>query len=155
LDHLVDHLEQEARLDPPPADALDHRAAAGRGVAVARAPAGGEGAAGRVGDAQPAAQAAVAQVAADRGRGAAGAGAADHPRRLRLRFAGELANDRFGDVVVAAPVGGAFGQAELVEVAGALCGVPGGAFVDLRGVVDEVAVAAKRLYVGDLARRGG
>src|SRR3546814_3312920 len=63
--------------------------------------------------------------------------------------------DRFGDVVVAAPVGGALGQAELVEMAGAPRGMPGGAFVDLRGVVDEVAVAAKRLHVGDLARRGG
>src|SRR3546814_7220240 len=70
-------------------------------------------------DLQPGAQAAVAQIAADRGRGAARAGAADHPRRLRLRFAGELADDRFGDVVVAAPVGGAIGQAELVEMAGA------------------------------------
>src|SRR5690606_41294603 len=110
---------------------------------------------GRVGAEHRAPQAAAAQLAADRGRGAAGAGAADDPGRLLPRCAGELADGRFRGVVVAAPVGGACGQAELVEVAGALRGVPGGAFVDLRGVVDEVAVAAKRLYVGDLARRGG
>src|SRR3546814_15858458 len=95
-------------------------------------------------DLQPGAQAAVAQIAADRGRGAARAGAADHPRRLRLRFAGELADDRFGDVVVAAPVGGALGQAELVEMAGAPRGMPGGAFVDLPGVADEIGRASCR-----------
>src|SRR3546814_15390754 len=81
------------------------------------------------------------------------ADASDPRRRLRRRFSGRLADDRFGDVVVAAPVGGALGQAELVEMAGAPRGMPGGAFVDLRGVVDEVAVAAKRLHVGDLADR--
>ena len=74
---------------------------------------------------RPRAQAAVAQVAADRRRGAAGAGAADDPRRFRIGFLRQLAEDRFGDVVVAAPVGRAFGQAELVEVAGAARGMPG------------------------------
>ena len=44
-----------------------------------------ERAAGGLGDAQLRAQAAIAQVAADRRRGAAGAGAADDPRRLRMR----------------------------------------------------------------------
>src|SRR3546814_4638889 len=58
----------------------------------------------------------------DRGRGAAGAGAADDPGRLGVAFVLQLADDRFGDVVVAAPVGGALGQAELVEQAGALRG---------------------------------
>ena len=37
-------------------------------------------------------------------------------KRQRMRFALELAEDRFGDVVVAAPVGGAFGVRELVHV---------------------------------------
>src|SRR5690606_20374486 len=105
--------------------------------------------------AQPGGQAAVAQIAADGGRGAAGADAADDPRRLGMRFGGELADDGLGDVVVAAPVGGGDREAELVEVAGAVGGVPVGARVHLRGVVDQVAVAAQRLYVGNLARRGG
>src|SRR3546814_11060355 len=61
----------------------------------------------------------VAQVAADRGRGAAGAGTAHDPRRLGEALLPQLADDRLGDVVVAAPVGGAFGQAELLEAAGA------------------------------------
>ena len=53
--------------------------------------------------------------------------------------------DRFGDVVVAAPVGGAFGQAELIEMASAARGVPSRARVHLGRIVDEVAGAAERL----------
>src|SRR6185312_7209947 len=116
LDDVVDHVEQKAGFHPRPADTLDQGGLAGYGVRVARAPAMHETAAGRFGHAKTRVQSAVAQVAADRGRGAAGAGAADDPRRLRFRLQRELADDRFGDVVVAAPVGGALGQAELVQV---------------------------------------
>ena len=58
----------------------------------------------------------VAHVPAERGRGAAGSGADDDPRRCAVRFEGHLGEGRFGDVVVAAPVRGPFGVGELVEV---------------------------------------
>src|SRR5690606_28451810 len=96
-------------------------------IAAAAAPGVDERTAGGFCHAQPGGQAAVAQIAADGGRGAAGADAADDPRRLRVRFGGQLADDGFGDVVVAPPVGGGDREAELVEVAGAIGGVPVGA----------------------------
>src|SRR5690606_30046355 len=154
LDHLVDDLEQEAWLDPAAADALDDGGAVDGDAAVVRAPAHRERGTLRLGHAQPGLQAAVTQVAADRGRGPAGAGTTDDPRRIRVRFGRELADDRLGDVVVAAPVGGALGLPELVQVAGAAFGMPGGARVDLARVVDQVDLAAQYLDVGDLAWRG-
>src|SRR5690606_34600413 len=114
----------EAGLHFRPADAFDHGRLAADRVAVAGPPAVDEAAAGRFGDAQAGRQCAVADIAPNRCRSAAGAGAADDPGRLRMRFGSELADDRFGDVVVAAPVGRAFGQPELVEMAGTVGGMP-------------------------------
>jgi hypothetical protein len=72
-----------------------------------------------VDDAEPGVELAVAQVAADRGRRAAGAGADDDPGGHRVPLEGQLLEDRLGDVVVAAPVGRALGVRELVEVVAA------------------------------------
>src|SRR3546814_8778379 len=82
----------------------------------------------------------------DRGRGAAGAGAADDPGRLGVAFVLQLADDRFGDVVVAAPVGGALGQAELVEQAGALRGDFPRARLRAGLRAGELAVAAQGVH---------
>ena len=81
---------------------------------------------------------------------------ADHdPARDRVPLARHLLEDRLGDVVVAAPVGGPLGIGELVEVvAAALVGQPARHVVDLAGVVDEVALAALALDQGDLLRAG-
>src|SRR3546814_17926945 len=111
---------------------------------VARGPGACERHAGRFGHAQPRAQAAVAQVAADRGRGAAGAGAADDPGRLGVAFVLQLADDRFGDVVVAAPVGGAHGRAELVEQAGDRTSVVWGKSVSVRVDLEWVRIVQKK-----------
>src|SRR3546814_12384907 len=100
----------------------------------------------RLGHAQPRRQSDVAQVAADRGRGAAGAGTAHDPRRLGEALLPQLADDRLGDVVVAAPVGGELGQAELVEEAGAARGDFPSARL-LAGIgAGEFAMAAEREY---------
>src|SRR5207342_1752798 len=136
---FVDDLEHEARLDARPADAFDQCRLRGERGAIARAPAVHEAAARGIGHAKPRVQAAIAQVAADGRGGAAGAGAAYDPGGFRIGFAAHLLQDGFGDVVVAAPVSGAFGQPELVEVAGAVCRVPRGACVHVGRVVDEVA----------------
>src|SRR3546814_7175294 len=92
----------------------------------------------------------VAQVAADRGRGVAGAGTAHDPRRLGEALLPQLADDRLGDVVVAAPVGGALGQAELVEEAGAARGDFPCARLRAGVGAGEFAVAAERVYGLDL-----
>src|SRR2546427_829117 len=52
---------------------------------------------------------AVADIAAQRGGGTAGAGAAHDPFRNRAGLFGHLLEDGFGDVVVGAPVGRTFG----------------------------------------------
>src|SRR5690606_6357562 len=79
----------------------------------------------RVGAQHPRRQAAIACVTADRGAGTAGAGTAHHPGRHRVRLLVHLPEDRLGDVVVGAPVGGALGVGELVhEVAAAFAGEP-------------------------------
>ena len=56
------------------------------------------------------------QVAADGGARAAGTRADDDPGRHGVWLGRQLVEDRFGDVVVAAPVGGPLGVGELVEV---------------------------------------
>ena len=66
----------------------------------------------------------------------------------------QLLEDRLGDVVVAAPVGGPLGVGELVEVVPAgLVGQPPRLVVDRRRVVDQVAAAALELDQRDLLRR--
>ena len=84
--------------------------------------------------AQPRRQPPVADEAADRGRGPAGAGAARPPKRARGALQPHLGEDRFGDVVVAAPVRRPLGIGELVEVVAAgLGGEPPALGVDPRG----------------------
>jgi len=61
------------------------------------------------------AEAAVARIAADGRAGAAGARAAHDPGRHWMGLLFHLPEDRLGDVVVGAPVGGAFGVGELVH----------------------------------------
>ena len=73
----------------------------------------------RIDDGEPGGEAAVAQVPADRRARAAGARADHDPLGHRVRLGGQLLEDRLGDVVVAAPVGGALGVGELVEVVAA------------------------------------
>ena len=75
-----------------------------------------------------------------RGGGAAGAGAHHNPLRHGMILQGQLAEDGFGNVVVAAPVGGPLGVGELVHVVtavlrGDLCGRR----IHLVGVVHKVA----------------
>jgi hypothetical protein len=69
----------------------------------------------------------------------------DDPVRHRVRFQRQLLEDRLGDVVVAPPVGGPLGVAELVQVVpAALVGQPVRLDVHLARVVDHVATAAGR-----------
>src|SRR5690606_21265213 len=84
FDYFVDDLEQEAGFDPRPSDAFDDRRARRPGRAVVALPATRERRARWLGHAQPRVQAAIAQVAADRCRGAALACAAIDPLRLLM-----------------------------------------------------------------------
>ena len=153
--HVVDDLGHEGRLDARPADAFDARAARAGRRQVAGRIALEEGRVFRIGDAQPGRQLLVADVAADRGRSAAGAGAHHDPGGDRMLFAAHLLEHRFGDVVVAAPVGGALGIGELVHVDTAQTGrqlVGGG--IDALAVGHQVALPALALDLLDLLRRG-
>ncbi len=129
--HVIDNIEQETGFDLGPADALDPGRLTGNGIAVTRTPTVHVTAAGGLGHAQARVEPSIAQVASDGGRSTTGTDAAHDPGRYRLRFAAQLAEDRFGDVVVAAPVGGAFGQTELIEMAGTLGCMLGRTCVDL------------------------
>src|SRR5690606_1124360 len=153
LDHPVDHLADEGRFHPWPADALDAGGHAGLVAGVAGLVAAVEGGVLRVDHGQTGGVAAVADVAADGGAGAAGARAHDDPFRHRVGLQAHLGVDALGDVVVAAPVGGPFGVGELVHVVpAALGGQPRRLGVHLRRPVDEMAAAALGLDQGDLAR---
>ena len=60
-----------------------------------------------------------------------------------MRLLAHLLEDRLGDVVVAAPVGGALGVGELVQIVPAgLLGQPLRLGVHLRRLRDEMATAA-------------
>src|SRR6185437_6804722 len=97
--------------------------------------------------------AAVTDVAAERGRSAACAGADHDPARHRVGLALHLAEDRFGDVVVATPVGGALGVGELIHVVPtATFGQPLCRAVHI-GVIDEMALAAEEFDLRDLLFR--
>ncbi|MNO99776.1 hypothetical protein D3C76_915570 [compost metagenome] len=99
--------------------------------------------------------AAIAGEAAEGSQGAAGAGAGNQPGRLGETLVAHLLEDRLGDVVVRPPVGGAFGEGELVhEVPAALPRQALGFGVDLRRVVDQVALAAVEGDLRDLLLRG-
>ena len=155
LDHVIGELEREARLHARPADAFDDRRLLRARVAIAAAPALGERRAARLGDRQPRRVAGPAQVAADRRGRAPRAGAAHDPVRLDGARV-ELREDRFGDVVVRAPVGRAFGQAELVQVARTRSGVRSRDVDDRARIRDQLDVAAEPAHARDLVgRRAG
>ncbi len=98
---------------------------------------------------------AVAHEPADGGAGAAGPGPDHDPPGHGVPLPGHLLEDRLGDVVVAAPVGGPLGEGELVQVVpAALLGQLPGDLVDLARVVDEVALPALALDEGDLLGAG-
>ena len=154
--HAIDHVGHEGRLDARPADALDARGAVADRPGVARGVSLEEGRMLDIGDAQARGEALVADVAADGGRGAAGAGAHHDPGRHRMAFAAHLLEDRFGDVVVAAPVGGALGIGELVDMRWPprLAASASAARHRCAAVVDQVAVAALVLDRLRSSRRG-
>ena len=120
-------------------------------------PAGVERRTDRVRHAEPGRVPAVAHVSADGRAGATGSGGADHPPRLGKPLPAELGEDRLGDVVVAAPVGGPLGVGELVHVVAVATGrEPAGLVVDRAGGLDQVAAAALALDQPDLVgRRAG
>ncbi len=152
-DHVVDDFGEERWLDAGAADALDPAAGGGEAV-VAALPGVVED---RVLDIDHAErrQVAIADVAPDRRRGAAGAGTHHHPFGNRLGLGLHLLEDALGDVVVAAPVGRPFGIGELVQVVAAA--LVRQVVCDRRrspGVVDEMARAAEALDRVDLLRAG-
>ena len=67
-----------------------------------------------------------------------------------MRFARELVEDGFGDVVVAAPVGSALGQAELVEETGAVAGDVARARLRAFAIGGEFTAPAERAHRFDL-----
>ncbi len=98
----------------------------------------------------------VADVAPDGRGGSAGAGRGDDPGGLGVPLQPQLLVDGLGDVVVATPVGGAFGIGELVHVVPAGLGREGRRLlVQPAGVVDEVALATVEFDQAALLGAGG
>ena len=98
---------------------------------------------------------AVADITPQRGGGTTGAGAAHDPFRHRVRLFSHLLEDGLGDVVVGAPVGGAFGVGELVhEVAAGLARKPFRFAVQVAGALHQMAAATMKFDGGNLFRRG-
>src|SRR3954454_4942764 len=154
-DHPVDDRRHEGRLDPGTPDALDPGGPSGGRGRVAIAPPGEERRPLRVDEGQPGGQSAVPEVAADRGAGPSRPRPDHDPLGQRVPLQRELAEDGLRDVVVAPPVGGAFGVAELVEVVAAALGrEPSGLVVDVGRPVHEGAPAAVELDQRDLLRAG-
>ncbi len=150
-DHPIDHSGQKARLDSRPADALDARTQSSDVLRVGVAPALVERRVLWVDDSHGGVEPAESNVAPNRGARTPGTSADHDPARYRITLERHLLEDRFGDVVVAAPVRGSFGERELVEVetTGRL-GQPGGHRVHRGWVIDEVAAATFPLDERDL-----
>src|SRR5690625_6242256 len=75
---------------------------------------------------------AIADVAPDSGRGASRAGTEDDPTGVGMLFGLHLFKNRFGDVVITAPVGCPFGGGKLIHIiAAAFVGQPLGLLVGL------------------------
>ena len=111
-----DQARQERRLDPRAADALDVGAPIAGQAEVTGQVGIIEHRVFRVGDAKLRVVALVTQKPSDRGRGATSTGADHDPGRYRRRFTAHLVEHRFRDVVIATPVGGAFGVGKLIHV---------------------------------------
>ena len=154
----MDDTRDERRLDPGASDALDARRSRDGVIGVAVQPSVEERGLLRIDHSQARGVSPVAQVAADRRRGAARTGSHDDPLRHRVRLECHLVEDRFRDVVVAAPVRRSLGVRELVHVVPArFLGEPPGHLVDLACVVDEMTAAVVAIDQGELlrARRAG
>ena len=153
--HPVDDIGEKAGFDPLAPDAFD---ASGRMIDARHAavgPVSVEHRARRIRHADAGTETVVARIAPDRRGRPAGARAADDPARHRMRFAGHLGKDRFGDIVVAAPVGRAFGIGELVDVmALQIVRQRLGGRIDLTRRVYEMAFAAVEGDRVDLGLRG-
>lgn len=151
--HVVDHRRDERRLGTWAADAFDAAAAAADQGAIAVVEAVIEHRIFRIDHRQLRIVPLIADVAPQRGGGAAGASAHHDVFRHREGFARHLAEDAVGDVVVAAPVGGALGVGELIHiVAVQLFRQLFGGGVDLGGVIDEVTAAAVKAICSTLRR---
>ena len=61
-----------------------------------------------------------------------------------------LRENALGDIVVAAPVGGALGEGELIEImAAGFIGDPLRRLIDLAGALDQMALAAEALVADE------
>ena len=156
LDHLIDDAGNEGGLDPRPADALDPRGPGAGGRQIARTPGIVKGRVLDIDDAKPRLKPAIADIAPDRGRGAAGAGAHHHPFGFGKFLKLHLLKDAFGDIVVAAPIGCALGIGELVQIMPArVRGDPGRDLIDLGWLIDQFAAPAKAPDRRQLGLAGG
>ena len=105
----------------------------------------------RVHHAQPRVEFPVTKKAADRGTGSARPGSDDHPVGNRMFLVFELSEDRFGDVVVSAPIRRALGVGELVHVVTVqLTREPMRFRVDRRRIAHEMTTSPLRLDQRDL-----
>src|SRR5215217_5697051 len=110
----------------------------------------------RISKAQACWQPTIANVAPERGGCAACSSADDDPGGNGVLLARHLAEDGFGDVVVAPPIGRTFGIGELIHVVPAQRGCEARAFsIQFGCAVNEVALAAIEADRRDLLRRGG
>ncbi|PAV92643.1 hypothetical protein WR25_05288 [Diploscapter pachys] len=155
-DHTVDDARHETRLDAGAADPFDPRTAAfGQGGYRGILEMAVEDRMHGVGDAQFAVIATIADEPPDRRRRAAGSCAAHHPGRHRMLLRRHLREDRFGDVVVATPVGRALGIGELVdEMTAGFRSEPVRCLVDRTRIVDRMDFAAMETDRVELRRRG-
>ena len=95
----------------------------------------------------------ITDIAPDRRARATGASADDNPCRHRMALAGQLLENRLGDVVVAAPVRGTLRVGELVhEQASAGASQSVRLRIDRRGVLDQMTAPTLELDQCDLAR---
>src|SRR6516225_9574559 len=141
-DHPFYDPGHEARLDSWPADALDARAAACCDGGVRGAPAGEERRILGVYDGEVGSEPPVPQIPADGCAGSAGPRADDDPPWDGKALQAHLFDDRFSDVVVTAPVGGPFGEGELIHVVAVRgLGEPDRLVVYGGRIVDEMAAA--------------
>ncbi|MNP27431.1 hypothetical protein D3C76_1203410 [compost metagenome] len=155
FDHGVDHLRQKRGFYPWPANTLDSRStieqqrAVTAGIAVEKHRALG------IGTQHPGGMLAIANIA-PKGRGsAASARARNQPGRLRMPLETHLGKDRFGNIVVGAPVSGALGVGELVhEVTAGFPRQTFGFCVELRRVIHQMALTTIERDLGNLFLRG-
>jgi hypothetical protein len=157
LHHAVHHLGHERRLDARPSDPLGDAGTAVRRRRLARK-GWEEGRTRRVDDTEsrPGEIRTIADIAADRGARPSRARAHDDPGRQGEALPAHLGEQALGDIVVAAPVGGAFGVGELIhEVAAQLDRQGAGEIAGVFARLGEPQFPPGRLDGGQLGRGGG